>query len=159
MNDNLNPAQRLRDICALLLEYEKVTLPLLTCPVDDISGYIEARTVLMEKISAQNALLEAQCNAEPSGLLKAAASCSCDRSTLSEELKTVFDAKLEVNAIIVRLISAEKQASERIADERDRLAAKIKDMNQSHNAQAAKYYEASRYNSDEYFFRPESKKI
>lgn len=159
MNDNMNTLQRLNHIHSLLLEYEDETLPLSTCPIDDIDDYIEKRSAIMEKIVLQNKAIQNECDSEPTGLLKAAAFCSCDRSDLSEELREIFDAKLMVNAVLTRIISAEKQASERIAFERDELISKIKSMNQSANANAAKYYDASRYKPDEYFFHPESKKI
>lgn len=159
MNDNISIVQRMSLIRELLLEYEKETLPLFVCPADEVSGFISRRNAIMEKLREQNNLLAAQCAQDESGKVAAAAKCSCDRGSLSGELAEIFDAKLEINAVLTRLIAAEKQASERIAHERDGLAEKIRDINQGHNAQAAKYYDASRYNTENYFFPPESKKI
>ena len=157
-NDSRGAAQKFSELTALLLEYEKATLPLITCELDEVSEYIEARGRLMEKLREKNDELTAFCAAQ-GGQLAAAASCSCDRDTLPRELQEIFDARLEVSSVVTRLLSEERQAAERLTHERDGLISKIKDINNGYNAQASKYYDVSRYNADKYYFRQEPKKI
>lgn len=140
----------------LISRYEELTRKLLDCEVDDILILTEKRKGLSSEITKLDSQIKNEF-AENTQALEAYQN-KCDRSSLPDELRQVFDLRQEFNSIAFRISSMDPEIKERISLLRDELVVKIKKNNSGQNAKAAKYAKAG-VSSGSNFFVPENKKL
>ncbi len=126
----------------LLLEYEKQTQCILVCDVDDIETHVSRRQALIEKIDGIDACVEETCckNEPDLALLYRAVQNKCAMEELPQNMVCVFRAGQEVFAVANRIRETEIQAMQRLELEKERLLERIKEVNRSTTAKAAKYF-------------------
>lgn len=138
----------------LFLEYEKETMEIAAGSEDDIEKHMENRIRLQSEIDENSGRLEQLCESadEPEKLL-AAVKSSCTREELSEELQEIFELSMQVRSVVNRIQMTEPQAMGRLESVRDEALKKIKEMNQSSQAKASRYYNSTQKNANGGFIR------
>lgn len=141
----------------LMKKYEDYTRKLLVCDIDEISGYIGSRNMIIKKIDILNNEILEMCDKNSFEYL--AYKNLCDRSELTDNLKEIFDLRQEFNGIAARVKSMDPEITERISIEKDKLLVKIKKNNTGQNAKAAKYFNAGLSQGSNIYFPENKKKI
>lgn len=127
---------------ALFEEYEAETLRLTAGSVEGISERLDRRALLREKIDELTQRLGELCPSDE--LLKKAMRLDCARGELPEEARRVFDAALEVQAVLQRILQEDGLAVARVTEERDAAADRLRALNSGKEAAAARYLKSSR---------------
>lgn len=144
-----------KKINELMKKYEDITRKMLDCSFDDILAYTESRAEISRKADRLNSEILEVC--EESSPEYEAYKHLCGRSELPDEIKEIFDLRLEFKSIAVRVQSMEPEITQRISIRKEKLLVKIKENNSGQNAKAAKFFNAGLSNGGKVFF-PENKK-
>lgn len=123
---------------------EQETVAILSCDADDIEGHTIARVMYLEKNKQLYEEIFDFCKTYENGEeLESAVKNTAIRDELSEELQEVFDRFSQVYAVVNRVVNVDKQVTERIEREQNKIIKQIKNMNSGVESKAAKFYAAS----------------
>ena len=96
-------------------QYERATLAMLDCGVDDIENYITERAVLATEIDELDEEIARICDDEPNGnVWYSAAKANLNFSQVPPELQPVFEGGQQVRSLASRIATSEKQVVERL---------------------------------------------
>lgn len=136
-------------VCALLQkkrdlfsEFEQAAIQMLECDIDDIQRHMNRRLELQAEISELDRALAELCGGNKTLLQASGARCS--RESLAAEYCPVFDAAMEIHALLNRLRELEPLVADRVQTERATLLEKIKEINQGQEPTVSKYYKSIR---------------
>lgn len=139
------------------LEFENVTIAILSCGLDDIAAMTEKREELKNKISSLYEEIDGSCEGfENSQILISAVHCKCDREEVPKEFHAVYDKAIQIISVARRIRETDGQIFERITGERDKVLELIKAENASQGALASKFVTNVANAKKPYF--PENKK-
>lgn len=126
----------------LLLAFEEATQVMLTCRQERLEEQMKERQRLLEEIQQTEQALKELCGeaGEEGGLALAAAQARAEPSALPEGLLPVYQAAMEVQAVLSRFPESEVQAMMRLKLEQERILEQIKNTNQGSAAKAARFY-------------------
>lgn len=134
------------------LTLEQETVAILSCDADDIEGHTVARVeYLEENKKLYDEIFEFCKTYEKGEALESAVKNTADRSELEEAEQKIFDLFSQVYAIVNRVVNVDKQVTERIEREQNKIIKQIKSMNTSHESKAAKFYAASDTGEQKHF--------
>ncbi|MBE6836702.1 MAG: hypothetical protein E7509_01705 [Ruminococcus sp.] len=126
------------------LALEQETVAILSCDADDIEGHTLARVEYLEMNKKLYEEIFDFCKTYEKGeALEGAVKNTAMRDELPEEIQEIFDRFSQVYAIINRVVNVDKQVTERIEREQNKIIKQIKEMNTGHESKAAKFYAAS----------------
>lgn len=134
------------------LALEQETVAILSCDADDIEAHTVARVEYLEKNKKlYDEIFEFCKTYEKGGALEGAVKNTADRSELEAAEQEVFDLFSQVYAVVNRVVNVDKQVTERIEREQNKIIKQIKNMNTSHESKAAKFYAASDTGEQKHF--------
>lgn len=126
------------------LALEQETVAILSCDADDIEAHTVARIEYLEENKKLYEEIFEFCKTVPNGeAIEGAVKNTADRDALSDEEKDVFDRFSKVYAVVNRVVNVDKQVTERIEREQNKIINQIKMMNAGPEAKASKFYAAS----------------
>ena len=123
----------------LMLEFEKATEEMLSCPFELLQPMVRQREEKMRQMQAIEAKINGFCTGREGVLALVAVENSCDRAALPVQLQQIYDAGMQVKTIASRLKESDTQATFRLRNEQKQILKKIKATNQSPAAQAARF--------------------
>ena len=116
---------------------EKITDDLCEAPVEQINALLKARGEALEKAVRIDEKLKTLIGDD--AYLKSVLDCSCDISSLPDNLKPLFEASLQIRATANRIIRNQDVIRLKIENERDMLLKSIETMNRSSKSVAEHY--------------------
>lgn len=141
-----------KQIRSNFLALEQETVAILSCDADDIEAHTVARVEYLEKNKALYEEIFDFCGTAERGIqLSGAVKNTADRESLNDAEKEVFDKFTQVYAIVNRVVNVDRQVTERIEREQNRIVRQIKEMNTSNEAKAVKFYTASDSGGQKHF--------
>jgi hypothetical protein len=123
----------------LFLEYEKESLALLDCDIDDMEEHINNRGKLSVEIDENEEQIKNISNNYEYGFIKPVLSNSCDRNQLSLAHIKIFDKSQKIFSIVNRISRINCEIEQRIILEQEALLEEIKLINSGQEAKASKY--------------------
>lgn len=125
-----------------LLAFEEATQEMLTCRREQLEEQMKERQRLLEGIQRAERELEELCGkaGEEGALALCAAQAGAEPSALPGELLPVYQAAMEVRAVLSRFPESEVQAMMRLRLEQEQILEQIKNTNQGSAAKAARFY-------------------
>ncbi len=135
----------IQNICHLLndkkdkfSEYEKLTIEMLHCNVDDLGNYITKRSKLANEIDEISAKIETLCLKEPKGDVYAKVSyAQLSFENVPVELQPMFELGQQVRGTMARILKLEPQVIQRLEGLKREAFQKIKE---NHNLPKIKKY-------------------
>ena len=123
----------------LMLEFEKATEEMLSCPFELLQPMVRQREEKMLQMQALDAKIKGMCGGKDGMMVLAAAENDCNRAALPAQLQQIYDAGMQIKTIVFRLKESNVQATFRLRNEQKQILKKIKATNQSPAAQAARF--------------------
>lgn len=123
----------------LMLEFEKATEEMLSCPFELLQPMVRQREEKMLQMQALDAKIKGMCGGKDGMMVLAAAENDCNRAALSAQLQQIYDAGMQIKTIVFRLKESNMQATFRLRNEQKQILKKIKATNKSPAAQAARF--------------------
>lgn len=134
------------------LALEQETVAILSCDADDIEGHTVARVRYLEENKKLYEEIFEFCKSYEKGEeLEGAVKNTAVRDELPEKEQEIFDKFSQIYAIVYRVVNVDKQVTERIEREQNRIVNQIKSMNSSQESKAAKFYAASNTGDQKHF--------
>ena len=124
----------------LFLQFEAVTNIMLDCPVEELEQHMDTRNKLQGQIEALDEQMKGCCSADAQ--MKDCLKLNCQREQLTEQQQQVFDASQKIFAVVNRIQTLHPVVEQRMREELRVLEGKIKEINRSVGAIAAKYQTA-----------------
>ncbi len=121
----------------LFLEFERVSNGLCTQAVDELQQGMEQRGALLRQVCGLDEQLRGLCGGDTA--LRDAVDNRCGRGDLPPDLARVFDASMEVKAVVNRILNGEEATRRHLEQQREQILQKIEAMNSSASAVAEKY--------------------
>ncbi|MGN0613881.1 MAG: hypothetical protein ACI4JB_08280 [Porcipelethomonas sp.] len=146
-----------KKLLKLIQRYESAARSLLECDIDRIKFLVDEREEIIRKIDRVTKEILVLCPENSPQML--AFKNLCDRDSLTDDLKEVFDLRQQFNAFAARAHSMDQQIIERIQITRDSLLQKIKENNAGQVAKAAKFYSAGLTQGKNIYFPENKRKI
>lgn len=141
-----------KNVKSNFLALEQETVAILSCDADDIEGHTVARVEYLEKNKELYEEIFDFCKTYEQGYaLEMAVKNTAMREELPDNLKEVFDRFSQVYAIVNRVVNVDKQVTERIEREQNKIVKQIKDMNSGYESKAVKFYAASDAGEQKHF--------
>ena len=113
----------------LFIEYEKESLALLDCDIDDMEKHINNRGNISENIDDNEEQIKIISNNYEYGFIKPVLNNLCDRNTLSLTHTKVFDKSQKIFSIVNRISRINSEIEQRIIVEQEALLDEIKSIN------------------------------
>lgn len=123
------------------LAFERASAAMLCCESDELQGYMQQREKLVgesDRLDEQIEALLRQAGPQEEALRQALGG-RCGWDALPDELRPVYDAAAGTRAIIRRIRELEAQLLPRLEAEKAQLLVKIREINQSVDARAARF--------------------
>lgn len=131
-------------------EYEKESLALLDCDIDDMEKHISNRGDLSKKIDENEIQIKIISNNYEYGFIKPVLNNLCDRNKLSLHHTRIFDKSQEIFSIVNRISRINHEIEQRIIIEQEVLLNEIKSINLGQEAKASKFSETTTDGSKPY---------
>lgn len=144
-------------LIVLIKKFEEKSKQLLECDIDEIANLVNSRQSIIDRIIFLSNEIYKLCDED--SLQRLAFENKCDRSSLSEEEKEIFDLRQEFNIYAVRAHNMDSEIIGRIQIYKDKLLVKIKQNNSGVTAKAAKYYNAGLSQGKNLYFPENKRKI
>ena len=123
----------------LFIEYEKESLALLDCDIDDMEKHINNRGNISENIDDNEEQIKIISNNYEYGFIKPVLNNLCDRNKLSLTHTKVFDKSQKIFSIVNRISRINREIEQRIIVEQEALLDEIKSINSGQGAKASKF--------------------
>ncbi len=146
-----------KKLLILIKKYEDASRKLLECDIDEITNHVNTRESIINRIAELTNQIYCQCDEDSPERL--AFKNKCDRSSLPDNLKEIFDLRQEFNSYAVRARDMDPEITERITINRELLLEKIKKINSGQTAKAAKYFNSGITEGKNVYFPENKKKI
>ena len=144
-------------LLVLIQKYEDKSRLLLGCDIDEIADLVNARESIINRIDVLTKEILSICNETSPEYL--AFKNKCDRESLPENIKEIFDLRQEFNSYAMRAYNMDPEIVEKIKINRDLLLKKIKENNSGQTAKAAKYFNAGLSQGQNIYFPENKRKI
>ena len=140
MNDMEKICNLLDEIKNCLLNFEKETMDIISCNVEDIEKHTQNRVDITQKLDSLFGEIDSICENMENGddIKKMIRNVSLYTNVKKEEEK-VFLKSQEIFSVFTRIKDSDVQAVDRINIEKEMLIKKIKDTNNGQQAKAAKF--------------------
>ena len=140
MNETDRICEILDEINQHLEEYEKETISIISCDVDEIEGHTAERVEITKKIRHCFDLTDEICKEIPQGEeIKKIIKNKAVFSEISQNLENVFRKSEKIHSVYTRIKDSEVQAVDRINREKEEILVNIKKTNNGQQAKAAKF--------------------
>ncbi len=146
-----------KKLLILIQKYEHASRKLLECSIDEIENHINTRESVVNRIDELTKEILSLCEENSPEYL--AFKNKCDRNSLPENIKKIFDMRQEFNSYAVRARDMDPEIIERIHIKRNLLLEKIKAINSGQSAKAAKYFNSGITEGKKIYFPENKKKI
>lgn len=146
-----------KKLLVLIQKYESKSKQLLESDIDSIAELVNDRGAIISRIDVLTGEILNLC--EENSPEYHAFKNDCDRSSLPENIKQIFDLRQEFNSYAIRAHNMDPEIIEKISINRDKLLKKIKENNNSQTAKAAKYFSAGISQGQNFYFPENKRKI
>lgn len=146
-----------KKLLILIKKYEDASRKLLECSIDEITNFVNTRESIVNRIDELTCDIFNLCDEDSPEYL--AFKNKCERESLPDNIKEIFDLRQEFNSYAVRAHNMNPEIIERININRDNLLEKIKTINSGQTAKAAKYFNSGMTAGKNIYFPENKKKI
>ena len=146
-----------KSLLLLIKNFEARTRELLDCEPEQVTELVAVRQRILDKMAYHNGEILKLC---PEGSPEYQAyKNSCDRDSLSEENRQIFDLRQEFNISLNRLRSMDPEIIGRLEITRDQMKEKIRENNSGQSAKAAKFFTPGLDTGQKMYFPENNRKI
>jgi len=146
-----------KKLLVLIEKYELKTRELLSCDFDDVTVLVASRQGILDRMEVLRKEILRLC---PEGSDEYAAfQNSCDRDSLPDIYKQIFDLRQQFNAYAFRAKTLEPEIIGRLSIHRDKMLVKIKENNSGQTAKAAKFFNTGMSAGNNFYFKENKKQI
>lgn len=122
----------------IFVEIEKITEPMLYVQVEVLEECMKNRESLLAEVREIDQKIDYRIDGQEA--MKQALKHNCERQQLSAGLAALYDASLQVKAVVNRIIQNESGIRLHLEAEKDRIRGELEKMSQSSSSVASQYY-------------------